>query len=48
MFEVWYIPKYSTFTRECKRISASSKKQAEIKFYLTKEGDNCIEIIDII
>lgn len=35
-------------TRYCKRLKAASFKQAELKFYCSKEGDNCQEIIDII
>lgn len=47
-YEVWYFPIWGQFTRYCERVKASSIRQAEIKFYLTKAGDNCQRIIQII
>ena len=42
---IWYKPIWGTFTRMCEHVKASSAQQAEVKFYLSKAGDNCQEII---
>lgn len=46
-FIIWYRPIWGNLNRISKTIRASSKKQAEIKFYGCKEADNCDEILII-
>ena len=45
MYEIIYEPIWGTFTRYVEYVSAASERQAEIKFYCSKDGDNCQRII---
>ena len=45
MYEIIYKPIWGNFTRYVEYVSASSARQAEIKFYSSEAGDNCQRII---
>jgi hypothetical protein len=42
---VWYQPIWGTFNRYCVRVTAINENHAEIKFYSTKDADNCKNIL---
>lgn len=44
---IYYEPMWSQFSRLSKVVKANSEEQAKMKFYCSKEGDNCQSIIDI-
>ena len=46
-FAIWYRPIWGQFTRYCKYVKAMNYEHAEIKFYGTKEADNCQSILII-
>ena len=46
-FIFWYEPIWGQFSRYSKTIKASCLKQAEIKFFASKEGDNCQQIVEV-
>ena len=46
-FAIWYEPIWGQMTRYCKYVKAMNYEHAEIKFYGTKEADNCQSILRI-
>jgi len=46
-YTICYRPIWGQMTRYFKRVRASSERHAEVKFYGTKEADNCQEILFI-
>jgi len=46
-FIIYYEPYWSQFSRLSKVVNASTQEQAIMKFYHSKEGDNCQRILNI-
>lgn len=44
-YAIWYAPIWGQMTRYCEYVRASNEEQAVMKFYGTKSGDNCAEIL---
>jgi hypothetical protein len=44
-YAIWYRPVWGQMTRYVEYVKANNGRQAEIKFYATRAGDNCQSII---